>query len=195
MVIIWAVRLGSFLFLRIRADGQDVRFKRIKPDFARFLMTWTLQGLWVFVTFSAGLAAVTSGRAHSLDAYVLIGTSLWVAGFSIEVIADQQKRNFRKIPANKDSFITVGLWAWSRHPNYFGEIILWLGIAIAAFPQLSGWQYLTLISPCFVYILLTQISGIKLLEARSRRRWGDDENYRAYLKRTPKLMLNPWAAG
>lgn len=193
MVMIWAVRLGSFLFARIRADGRDVRFDKIKPSFLRFLMTWTLQALWVFLTFSAGLAAITSLEPHPIGLVVIVGGLLWLTGFSIEVIADKQKGAFRSVAANRNTFISHGLWKLSRHPNYFGEILLWLGIAVAAFPVLSGWQYITLISPVFVYLLLTQVSGVKMLEARALRRWGDDEAYQSYLKQTPSLMLNPWA--
>jgi steroid 5-alpha reductase family enzyme len=193
MVMIWAVRLGAFLFARIRADGHDVRFDKIKPNFLRFLMTWTLQGLWVFLTFSAGLAAITSTEPHPIGLLVIVGGLIWVTGFAIEVIADNQKGRFRSVAANRDTFINHGLWKYSRHPNYFGEILLWLGIAVAAFPVLSGWQYVTLVSPVFVYLLLTQVSGVKMLEARALRRWGDNEAYQAYLKRTPALVLNPWA--
>ncbi|MFT7265036.1 MAG: steroid 5-alpha reductase family enzyme, partial [Halioglobus sp.] len=121
------------------------------------------------------------------------GGLIWVTGFAIEVIADNQKGRFRSVAANRDTFINHGLWKYSRHPNYFGEILLWLGIAVAAFPVLSGWQYVTLVSPVFVYLLLTQVSGVKMLEARALRRWGDNEAYQAYLKRTPALVLNPWA--
>jgi len=195
MVIVWAVRLGSFLFMRIRADGSDVRFNKIKPDFFWFLMTWTLQGLWVFVTFSAGLAAITSAQPYPVDGFVLAGTTVWALGFIIEVIADRQKRNFRAVAANENTFIQHGLWKYSRHPNYFGEILLWCGIALAAYPALSGWQHLTLISPVFVFLLLTQVSGIKMLEARARKRWGDDEAYLAYLSHTPALIPNPLRVG
>ncbi|MEP5763191.1 MAG: DUF1295 domain-containing protein [Halieaceae bacterium] len=192
MVIVWAARLGSFLFIRIMADGEDSRFASIKPDALRFLMTWTLQGLWVFITFSAGLAAITSAQAQTPGLYAALGASMWLVGFIIEVVADQQKRNFRKLPENRDRFINQGLWRCSRHPNYFGEILLWCGVAVSALPLLSGWQYLTLVSPCFVYLLLTQVSGVKMLEARARRRWGEDPDYQAYLRQTPALLLNPW---
>ncbi|MFT5484276.1 MAG: steroid 5-alpha reductase family enzyme [Halieaceae bacterium] len=188
MVVIWATRLGSFLFLRIRTDGRDVRFDKIKPDFLRFLMTWTLQGLWVFFTFAAGLAAITSTQAYPLGIVTIVGAVLWLLGFAIEVVADNQKRRFRAQTDNKSSFIQTGLWAYSRHPNYVGEILLWVGIAIAALPQLTGWQYITLLSPCFVYVLLTQISGVKLLEYRARKQWGDNPDYKAYLARTPVLF-------
>jgi len=187
MVCVWALRLGSFLFIRILQDGADSRFEKIKPDAARFFMTWTLQGLWVFVTFAAGLAALTSGEPHPLDAWALAGGLMWVLGFMIEVTADRQKRRFRSIAANREKFIQLGLWRWSRHPNYLGEILLWSGVAVVAFPVLSGWQYLTLVSPLFVYLLLTQVSGVVLLEAKARRRWGEDPDYQEYLRRTPVL--------
>jgi steroid 5-alpha reductase family enzyme len=191
MVVIWAVRLGGFLFTRVSRSGHDRRFERIKPDFLQFLMTWTLQGLWVFITFSAGLAALTSGKTYPIDTFVVLGSILWFTGFSIEIVADNQKSNFRKDPGNRDKFIQHGLWAWSRHPNYFGEILLWTGIAIAALPMLEGWQFVTLISPVFVVVLLIWISGVRMLEARADRKWGNEEGYQAYCKNTPVLLLNP----
>ncbi len=191
MVVIWAVRLGGFLFTRVSRTGHDRRFAKIKPDFLQFLMTWTLQGLWVFITFSAGLSALTSGKAYPLDAFVGVGSVLWLTGFLIEIVADHQKSDFRKDPGNKDKFIRHGLWAWSRHPNYFGEILLWVGIAVAALPMLEGWQFVTLISPVFVVVLLTKISGVRMLEARADRKWGREEAYQVYCDRTPVLFLNP----
>lgn len=127
-----------------------------------------------------------------MDALVLTGCALWLAGFVIEVIADKQKTAFRQLESNQGQFIQQGLWAWSRHPNYFGEILLWAGIALAAFPVLEGLQLVTLISPVFVFFLLTKISGVRMLEAQGRRRWGDDPEYQRYLKRTPTILLNPF---
>jgi steroid 5-alpha reductase family enzyme len=112
-------------------------------------------------------------------------------GFAIEVAADQQKRRFRADSSNRDGFIQSGLWAWSRHPNYFGEIALWIGIALIALPVLSGWQLATLISPVFVYLLLTRISGVPLLEARANKKWGEDPNFVAYMRSTPALFPRP----
>ncbi len=191
MVFVWAGRLGSFLFRRISRDGSDGRFDAIKPSFSRFLMAWTLQGLWVLLTVGCALAAITTRRSVELDAFALAGATIWLLGFGLETVADAQKSRFRADPANRGRFIDVGLWAWSRHPNYFGEITLWLGVAIAALPALEGWQHATLISPVFVYVLLTRVSGIPLLEARSRRRWRDDPGYRAYCERTPVLFPRP----
>jgi steroid 5-alpha reductase family enzyme len=191
LVSVWALRLGSFLFLRIKRQGIDQRFDTIKPSFTRFLMAWTLQGLWVFLTLSAALAAMTTTAPTQLGLAGFVGMALWVVGFAIEVVSDRQKRLFRQDPANAGRFITTGLWAWSRHPNYFGEIVLWLGIALIAFPALSGWQYVTLISPLFVYLLLTRVSGIPPLESRAEERWGEDPEFRAYKASTPVLFPRP----
>ena len=114
-----------------------------------------------------------------------------VAGFAIEVVADEQKRRFRRQPDNAGRFIDSGLWAWSQHPNYFGEIVLWCGIAVAAFPVLQGWQYATLVSPVFIWLLLTRISGVRMLDAAAARRWQDDPGYAAYRARTPVLIPRP----
>jgi steroid 5-alpha reductase family enzyme len=194
LVAVWALRLGTFLYSRIRREGVDRRFDDLKPDFARFLLTWTLQGLWVFLTVSCALAAITATAAQPLGALAALGTVVWIAGFAIEAIADRQKGVFRADPTNRDRFISTGLWAWSRHPNYCGEILLWIGAAVIAVPALSGWSMVTLISPVFVYFLLTRISGIPLLESRSEAKWGEDPEYQAYKARTPLLWLRPPAA-
>lgn len=188
LIAIWAMRLGSFLFTRVKRAGSDSRFDLIKINFFRFLLTWTLSGTWVYVTMAAGLAAVSSAESIGLDAFFAAGLALWLAGFFFEVIADTQKTRFRADPANEGKFIASGLWSISRHPNYFGEIVLWIGIAVIAFPALSGWQYITLISPVFVIFLLTRVSGINLLERAGKKRWGDDPAYRAYLDSTPALV-------
>ena len=189
MILVWALRLGSFLFWRIKKDGQDKRFILMKTKFTWFLMTWTLGGLWVLVTMAAGLAAMTSNTSIALGPMAYLGIALWVTGMLIEVVADSQKTKFRKNPDNRDRFITTGLWAWSRHPNYFGEITLWLGLALVALPVLSSWQLATMISPIFVYVLLTRISGIPLLERLAQKKWGSEPEFIAYTESTPALIL------
>jgi steroid 5-alpha reductase family enzyme len=191
LVIIWAGRLGSFLFARIRRDGRDERFDSLKPSLPRFLMTWTLQGLWVLLTLACALAAITTLQPRPLGGFAAFGLAVWVIGFGIEVVADRQKSAFRRDANNRGRFVSTGLWAWSRHPNYFGEITLWTGVALLALPVLAGWQYVTLVSPLFVYFLLTRISGIPMLEARAEEKWGDEPDYRAYRDRTPVLFPRP----
>ena len=191
LVVIWATRLGSFLFLRVRKDGGDGRFTIMKTKFWWFLMTWNIQGMWVFLSLAAGLAAMTSAEKVEADIFLIVGLVVWVLGFSIEVISDGQKSKFRSKTENKDKFITSGIWSWSRHPNYFGEILLWCGITIIALPVLQGWQFITLISPIFIIILLTQISGVRLLELRGKKKWGENEEYQKYLRNTSVLIPLP----
>lgn len=191
LVLIWAGRLGTFLFRRVQKVGKDGRFDEIKRSFPRFLMTWTLQGLWVTFTAAAAWAAITSSQRQELGIFALVGFLLWLFGFTFEAIADNQKNRFREDPANKGKFIQTGLWAKSRHPNYFGEILLWIGVAIIAMPVLQGWQWIVMISPLFVTLLLTRISGIPMLEKRADEKWGGQEDYEAYKKRTPVLIPRP----
>jgi steroid 5-alpha reductase family enzyme len=191
LVVIWAGRLGTFLFRRIRKAGKDARFDELKTSLMRFLSTWTLQGLWVTFTLAAALAAITTTTRKDLGLFALIGLLVWIFGFAIEATADAQKSRFRADPKNKGRFIHTGLWAWSRHPNYFGEIVLWIGVAIIAIPVLRGWQWVTLISPVFVTLLLTRVSGVPMLEKRADEKWGGQEDYEAYKERTPVLIPRP----
>ena len=191
LVAVWAARLGSFLFKRVLSDGGDRRFDEIKTSFVRFFVAWTLQGVWVCFTMGAALAAITSGRSVPLGPVGWLGLGLWIAGFGMEVVADGQKRRFRSQPQNAGRFIDSGLWAWSRHPNYFGEIVLWIGVAVIALPALEGAQYFTLVSPVFVTFLLTKVSGIPTLEGRADARWGGEPAYEAYKAATPVLVPRP----
>jgi steroid 5-alpha reductase family enzyme len=190
LVVIWAGRLGTFLFRRIQKAGKDARFDDIKVSFVRFLNTWTLQGLWVTMTLSVTLAAITTTNHKEIDLFAIAGTLIWIFGFAIEVTADSQKARYFDHQENEGKFIDTGLWSWSRHPNYFGEIVLWVGVAIIAMPVLQGWQWVTLISPVFVTLLLTRISGLPILEKRADERWGGQKDYEAYKRRTPVLI--PW---
>ena len=188
LVAIWAIRLGTFLFGRIKKAGKDDRFDEIKPSFIRFLNVWTIQGLWVTFTLAAALIAMTSTHRKELDLFALAGLVIWIFGFAIEVAADAQKSRFSANPDNKGKFIQTGLWSRSRHPNYFGEIVLWIGVAVIALPVLQGWQWVALISPVFVTLLLTRVSGVPLLEAKADQKWGGQENYETYKKKTPVLI-------
>jgi steroid 5-alpha reductase family enzyme len=187
-ISLWAIRLGSFLFSRIHKDGEDKRFRTIKPSATQFFMTWTLQGLWVSLCSMCALTAISSESGVVVNAFYYLGVGLFIYGFYIEVKADNEKSKFRSVPENRDKFITTGLWAKSRHPNYFGEIVLWAAIAVISLPSLSGLQYITLISPIFTYVLLVHVSGVRMLEARGQKKWGHLEEYKAYQKSTPMLF-------
>lgn len=191
MIFVWAGRLGTFLFKRVKKSDGDRRFDQIKQSAVRFLMAWMLQGLWVTLTAGAAYAAMTSGSKTSFGILGVIGLAVWLVGFAIEAVSDSQKTAFKNDPANDGKFINVGLWRWSRHPNYFGEIMLWTGMAIMVLPALSGLQYATLISPIFVFVLLTRVSGVPMLERRADKKWGGQADYEQYKQDTPVLMMSP----
>ena len=187
-IIMWAVRLGSFLFMRIQKDKKDGRFDSIKTSFSQFFMTWTLQGMWVFICSSAALVAIANPTGVVINSVFILGLALFILGFVVEVIADNQKTAFRSIPDNKDQFINEGLWARSRHPNYFGEITLWTGITVMGISTFEGMNYLAIFSPIFSYLLLVYVSGVRMLEYRGHKKWGHLDAYKSYKENTPKLI-------
>jgi len=187
-VMVWASRLGIYLFRRVRNDGKDVRFEKAKRHFFWFLQYWMGQALWVSLTACAAIIAILSPEEDTLPVLAIVGMTLWLSGFAIESISDYQKRVFRKENNPSEAFIHTGLWSRSRHPNYFGEITLWTGIAVIALNTLTGIEYITLISPVFVYILLTRMSGVNLLERIGDERYGHLEEYQRYKRNTPVLV-------
>ena len=186
IIIIWALRLGSFLFIRIKKAGEDIRFREIKKSPTRFFMTWTFQGMWVSLCSACALAGIANGII--INDYFYCGLAIFLIGFIVEIVADNQKTKFRSNPKNKDKFINSGLWKFSRHPNYMGEILLWLGISIISFSSLEGLELATLISPFFTYLLLVYVSGIRILEYNGEKKWGHLESYKNYKKNTPRLI-------
>jgi steroid 5-alpha reductase family enzyme len=189
LVVIWAARLGGFLFLRVLTAGGDGRFDKIKTSAPRFLVAWSLQGLWISTTLLAALICLGHREPEAMSMVDGLGLFLWGIGFAIESIADEQKRRFRN-SGSPDGFISTGLWALSRHPNYFGEILLWTGVAIIASASMAGWGWLGLISPLFVFALLRYGSGIPILEKRSDQRFGHLAAYQKYKGKTPLLILS-----
>ncbi|EJP71242.1 MAG: wu:fc47e12 [SAR86 cluster bacterium SAR86A] len=188
LISIWTIRLGLFLFMRIHKAGEDKRFRTIKTSASQFFMTFTISGLWVTLCSMCALVAISSPEGLVMNALTYVGIILFIIGFGIEIVADNQKTAFRSIEANKDSFITSGLWSKSRHPNYFGEVLLWFAIAVISFSSLEGLQLITLISPVFTYILLVYVSGVRMLEDMNDKKWADNEQYKSYKKNTPMLF-------
>ena len=183
-ILIWTLRLGSFLLKRVMDAGEDKRFRTIKTNPTQFFMTFNLSALWVVICSLCALTAVSNGVLEVKPIFYM-GLLVFIIGFLIEVIADNQKTAFRAVPENADSFITTGLWSVSRHPNYFGEVTLWLGIAMMPLPYLEGVQYWTLISPIFSFVLIYFVSGVRMLEARANVKWGENKEYLDYVKKTP----------
>ena len=189
-VIVWAGRLGIFLFRRINKDGKDERFDKAKKKFFWFLQYWMGQAAWVVFTAGASILAILSPVEAELEVLAFIGIFLWWSGFLIEVISDYQKRKFRETSDPKTEFISTGLWARSRHPNYFGEITLWVGMAVISLSSLSGIEYVTaIVSPLFVYLLLRKAEGVPMLERIADERYGELSDYQDYKANTPVLMM------
>ncbi|WP_371804893.1 DUF1295 domain-containing protein [Candidatus Lokiarchaeum ossiferum] len=191
LVLLWTLRLGLFLFKRIVKAGEDKRFTEMKKSGLEFFRAWNIQGLWVSFTTAAALATLTTPKLdYGIWDWItmILGVLLWILGFYFEALADHQKKKFREDSANQGKFIHGGLWSISRHPNYFGEITLWFGVAIIALPTLQGWRWFALISPLFVLLLLTKISGVPLLENYADKKWGGQPEYEEYKKNTPILF-------
>lgn len=189
LVVIWSLRLSFFLYFRIHRTGKDGRFDQLKTSPIRFLVPWTLQGLWVFLTMI--VVIVINSQADSappLGVWDAVGLFVWVLGFGIETIADQQKTVFNTEPTNRGKWIESGLWSYSRHPNYLGEILLWTGIAFFGISCFTGLERVAWISPIFIYILLTKVSGTPILDKRALEKWGDDPLYQKYRENTPALI-------
>ena len=189
LVVIWSLRLSFFLYLRIHRTGKDGRFDQLKTSPIRFLVPWTLQGLWVFLTMIVVIVINSQAdSAPALEIWDYIGLSIWILGFGIETIADNQKTVFNTEPNNQGKWIDSGLWSYSRHPNYLGEIILWTGIAFFGISCFTGLERVAWISPIFIYILLTKVSGTPILDKRALEKWGDDPEYQKYRDNTPALI-------
>jgi len=192
LISVWTLRLGMFLFYRVFKVGEDDRFEAVKTSASRFFIWFTVSGLWASLTSIAAINILTTKIDHNNYYFVYLGALVWLFGFLFEVISDYQKMKFKNIPDNKNKFIDTGLWSLSRHPNYFGEIILWIGIFIITLPSISGIDYITIISPIFVYFLLNKISGINLLEIKAQKRWGKLDSYKEYRSKTPQLIPKFW---
>ena len=186
-VLFWTIRLSFFLFQRVKRVGKDVRFDNLKLSFSKFLLAWMTQGLWVFICLFPTLIVFSSPTNNEIF-YLIFGGLVYLVGLVTEIIADYQKTIHNRRNNKHKKFITSGLWSISRHPNYFGEFLIWTGITIICFPVFSGFKYLAFITPIFIYFLLNYISGVNLLEERAKEKWGNNPEYVKYLKTTPKFF-------
>ncbi|XP_066264051.1 uncharacterized protein [Branchiostoma lanceolatum] len=192
LVLIWAFRLGSYLFMRVLREGKDVRFDEAKRNPAHFLVYWTLQAVWVFITLLPTLILNAKSRDRVLGFQDYLGWFLWAVGILLEAVADHQKSVFKADPENSGKFIQSGLWSISQHPNYLGEITLWLGLYITAAGVMRGWEHISIVSPVFVAFLLLKVSGVPLLDELGMKRWGNNPGYLAYRERTAVLVPFVW---
>lgn len=191
MVSLWGLRLGLYLFRRILRIGRDQRFDGVREKFSSFLKFWVFQALAVWLAMLPAIYAISAEYARPLDVFDLIGGLAWLIGLVIETVADQQKYRFKNNPANRNRWMDQGLWKYSRHPNYFGEILLWWGIFVMVAPQLQGWQWLSILGPVFITAILLFFSGIPPLEKKDRERYGHLPEFQEYLRRTSILVPLP----
>uniref|UniRef100_A0A3Q2ZUC4 Si:ch211-210c8.6 n=2 Tax=Kryptolebias marmoratus TaxID=37003 RepID=A0A3Q2ZUC4_KRYMA len=191
LVTAWGLRLGTFLFLRILKDGHDRRFDHVRDSPGTFFVYWTVQAVWVFITLLPTLMLNTERRNVPLGARDYIGWAVWSLGFATETIADRQKWLFKSNPDNAGKFIRSGLWAYSRHPNYAGEILQWAGLWLSASSVMRGPQHLSVASPLFVWFLLRHVSGVPILEKQAAKRWGSEPAFQDYVQNTPLLWPRP----
>ncbi|KAI4196012.1 MAG: hypothetical protein LQ350_006844 [Teloschistes chrysophthalmus] len=216
-VSIWATRLGTYLFSRITADnGADSRFDDIRTSPPKFLAAFFAQATWVslclmpVLSLNALPASVFAALPAAVTLTDIIGALLFIGGLSFEVTADRQKNKWvqeKKTKKHSEDFLTRGLWSKSRHPNYFGEVTLWTGIAtlaagvmvtnagqvgmgLAAYGLLGQAAATAMagVSPAFVALLLFKVSGIPLSEGKYDKRYGNRKDYQEWKKNTPMFF-------
>lgn len=188
LVLLWSFRLGSFLFMRIQKMGKDKRFDDKRDRFFAFLGFWLLQGATVFVVMLAPLLAFKQ-TTPTLTLLTTLGIVIFAVGLILEATADAQKFAFNNDSRNKNKWIQSGVWSVSRHPNYLGEMLVWLGMYAVVFSSLTGKDiYSAALSPLYIVCLLLFVSGVPLLEKSANKKWGNLPAYKAYKKSVPVLL-------
>jgi steroid 5-alpha reductase family enzyme len=188
LVLMWSVRLGTFLFIRINKIGHDSRFDGIREKFFLFLRFWVLQGATVFVVMLAPIFVFAQKDTH-LSLLSIFGIVIFIKGLIIEAIADAQKFRFNNDVRNKGKWIDVGIWRASRHPNYLGEMMVWTGMYITVVNSLSSrGTFVALLSPLYIIGLLLFVSGVPLLEKSANKKWGKEKSFVSYKSQVPTLL-------
>ena len=190
LITVWGLRLAGYLFVRILKTKKDTRFDKIRNDPVKFAKFWFLQAIAIFIILLPALIILNTQKTASLS-FFLTGLVIWSAGFIVESIADQQKFVFKSKAENKDKWIPTGLWKYSRHPNYFGEILIWWGIFIIALPYLEGWLILSAVGPLFITCLLLFVTGIPTLEKKYEEKYKNDPDFAEYKLQTSLLVPLP----
>jgi steroid 5-alpha reductase family enzyme len=191
LVIVWAVRLGAYLFRRILRMKVDHRFDGIREQPLRFARFWFLQASTVAIVMLPVSYLLDREQPPGLGAWSIAGALVWLVGLLTETLADTQKAAFKAQEENRGRFVADGLWRYSRHPNYFGEMLVWWGLFLFAVPVLHGAAFAVVLGPLFITLLLLFVSGIPPLERSAEEKYGGDPAYREYKRRTSILVPLP----
>lgn len=188
MINLWAIRLGIYLFYRINKIGRDKRFDEIRIDFFKFSGFWLLQAVSVFVILLNCLLLFSKDLSVlSFNYLSIVGVLVWLVGLLIESVSDCQKFNFKN--QNKNTWTNIGLWKYSRHPNYFGEMLCWIGIFVFSIFYLNlMFVLLSLISPLLIILLLRFVTGIPTTEKRLDDKFKNNKEYKKYKQKTNLLL-------
>lgn len=186
MILLWALRLSVFLVIRIRKIGKDTRFDSMRHSFVRFGGFWVLQGISVWIIL---LSSVLFFEAEMIlfNGWMIVGFLVWLFGLLFESVADYQKFVFKNKKQNKGKWTSVGLWHYSRHPNYFGEMLVWMGIFLYTVSMIDLW-FVGILSPLYIILLLRFVSGVPPLERRYEQTFGKNKKYQEYKENTNLLI-------
>ena len=192
----WALRLGIHMSIRhCRSNGEDRRYALMRRNngksfwWSSLFKVFLLQAVLMWIIASSQHAAFSNTESSSLainSLLFLLGLGLFVIGFLLETIADYQLSKFKSESQNAGKTMTQGLWAWSRHPNYFGEMVLWWGIGLCGFAVSNSWW--AFVGPALLTFLLLRVSGVTLLE---QHLLPEKEGYEAYMKNTSRFIPLP----
>lgn len=188
LIVVWGIRLAIYLFVRILKTGKDERFDGIREKPLKFAGFWILQAISVFIILLPTTYVLLLEQSTYISTFSYIGFLVAISGIFIESIADMQKYIFKSQEENRGKWIQSGLWKYSRHPNYLGEILMWLGVFIYTLPYINDWAIFTVISPMYITYLLLFVTGIPTLEKRDMERYGNNEKYLEYVHNTGILL-------
>lgn len=186
--ISWATRLGGFLLYRILKWGHDKRFDKTRENLGKMAVFWSVQAVWAWVVSLPVTLLNAGGREAGLRGVDFLGWGVFAVGLVMEAVADAQKLAHK---TRSENWVDTGLWKYSRHPNYFGEIMVWVGMYLSSVRGLKGWEHAAVVSPLFITGLLLFVSGVPLLEKSADRKHGEKQEYVEYKERTSVVVPCP----
>ncbi|KAA8499150.1 hypothetical protein FVE85_6735 [Porphyridium purpureum] len=193
LVVAWGTRLSLFLFWRILTTGEDARFDNARQNIAKLSVFWIGQLFWVWLVSLPVTLLNSTDRNFALNAADYVSWTLWAIGFVFEAWADVSKSVFKSKDENRGKFCDTDIWKLCRHPNYFGEILMWIAVFIGCASSFanSEWMYVSIVSPIFITTLILFVSGLPMLEESSDKKYGSQKEYVAYKRRTSNLLPFP----